>query len=229
MSDIHVDPELLAQQSQQMNSLMTEYESLFAQVTNLLNKVNDYWSANMSGNFSGKITAAQKTFSLITSMLSHGSSAAKLASSTFSGDIGAAMDACFGDSELSGWLRQNVAGLDPNFSSYLMGALEAGKADANTILEVCKAVKQGDYGKALNLAADKGIDLIAEHLGGGLPEDSWVSWVNEKTGGILGLANLDKAYYKNLIKDVKDNAVNTYILNKNGDYTGAMKEIGEAV
>lgn len=227
MTDIHVDPELLAQQGAQMQSLMQNYQSLFAKVSKVLNAVNTYWSPNMSNNFSGKITAAQKTFETIVSMLSHGSSAAKFASSTFSGDIGAAMDACFGDSAVSGWLLENAAGLDPKASSFIMGLIESGTVDAKTLLSVCQEVKGGNYDKAIGLVADKGIDWIAENLSNGIPTDTWVYGLNESTGGLLGLSNLEKNYYKNWIKEPLKNAVSAYQMNEAGDYYGALRELGK--
>lgn len=227
MTDIHVDPELLAQQSAQMQSLMQNYQSLFANVSKVLNAVNTYWSPNMSNNFSGKITAAQKTFETIVSMLSHGSSAAKFASSTFSGDIGAAMDACFGDSAVSGWLQENAAGLDSQASSFLMGLMESGTVDAKTLLTVCQEVKNGNYDKAVSLVADKGIDWIAENLSGGIPSGSWVEKLNDATFGALGLATVEKNFYKNWITEPLKNAVKTYQLTEAGDYEGALKELGK--
>ena len=227
MTDIHVDPDLLAQQSAQMANLMQNYQSLFMNVTKVLNAVNSLWSPNMSNNFGGKITAAQKTFETVVSMLSHGSSAAKFASSTFSGDIGAAMDACFGDSAVSGWLQENAAGLDPQASSFIMGLIESGTVDAKTLLSVCQQVKNGDYNGALSLVADKGIDWIADNLSGGIPEGSLVEKLNDATGGALGLATIEKDFYKNWIKEPLKNAIDAYQLNNSGDYSGALKELGK--
>ena len=64
MAEIVLTPELLMSQSAEMQSLQTEYESLFGQVTNVLNGMNNSWSTNIASNFAGKIqrTRSGKTF-----------------------------------------------------------------------------------------------------------------------------------------------------------------------
>lgn len=82
MADIKLTPELLRAQSAEMTSLQTEFNDLFAKVTNALNGMNASWSENLASNFAGKITAAQKTFTSVSNMLGNGAlAAAKSASS----------------------------------------------------------------------------------------------------------------------------------------------------
>ena len=73
---IILTPELLKSQSSEMTQLMGEYESLFAGVTSTLNQTNSNWSENLSRNFAGKISSAQKNFAGIVEMLNKGASAA---------------------------------------------------------------------------------------------------------------------------------------------------------
>ena len=84
MADQQLDPELLAQQSQQMLSLKSEYESLLSSIVSDLNGINSSWSELLANNFSGKIQSAQQSFSGVLNMLHNGSAAASLASTRFS-------------------------------------------------------------------------------------------------------------------------------------------------
>jgi len=59
---IELDPELLLEQSQQMNSIYGAFESLFSGLLSDLKGLNSSWSDMLSNNFTGKITAAQKSF-----------------------------------------------------------------------------------------------------------------------------------------------------------------------
>ena len=83
MKKIQLTPTELKSQAAEMNSLMREYESLFGSVTNILNDTNNHWSANLSHNFSGKITSAQKGFSTVVDMLQYGATAANSSAETF--------------------------------------------------------------------------------------------------------------------------------------------------
>ncbi len=59
---IELDPQLLLEQSQQMNSIYGAFESLFSGLLSDLKGLNSSWSDMLSNNFTGKITAAQKSF-----------------------------------------------------------------------------------------------------------------------------------------------------------------------
>lgn len=56
MQDLfELTPELLLEQSQEMSSLCTAYENLFAKITSDLRGMNGSWSDLLANNFSGKI------------------------------------------------------------------------------------------------------------------------------------------------------------------------------
>lgn len=73
--ELELTPELLLQQSQEMNSLKTEYENLFSSIASDLKGINNSWSEQLSSNFSTKISSAQKSFSGVLTMLGNGSGA----------------------------------------------------------------------------------------------------------------------------------------------------------
>lgn len=85
MKKILLTPTELKDQALEMSSLMEGYESLFRSVTNILNDTNNHWSANLSHNFAGKITSAQKGFSTVVDMLQYGATAANSSAETFEG------------------------------------------------------------------------------------------------------------------------------------------------
>lgn len=83
MADIQLTPEELLSQSTEMFNLQNEYESLFQQVKNSLEGINNSWSPNLASNFSGKITSAQNSFSSIINMFGNGANAAKASATRF--------------------------------------------------------------------------------------------------------------------------------------------------
>lgn len=83
MADIQLTPEMLLEQSTEMTSLMSSYETLFQQVRNSLDGVNQSWSTNIASNFTAKITSAQNSFSSILNMFSNGANAAKSSAMRF--------------------------------------------------------------------------------------------------------------------------------------------------
>lgn len=74
--NIVLTPELLLQQSTEMGSIHSEYETLFKNVTASLDGINQSWSDNLSRNFSSKIQMVQRPFTSVSNMLSNGSTAA---------------------------------------------------------------------------------------------------------------------------------------------------------
>ena len=76
--NIKLTPEELLAQSTEMASIQSEFESLFSQVTSSLNNLNGSWSEALAGNFSGKISAAQKSFSAVAEMMANGATAARV-------------------------------------------------------------------------------------------------------------------------------------------------------
>ena len=80
---IKLDVTTLLTQSASMKSLKEEYNSLFTNVTSILNEMNDGWSENLANNFIGKISTAQKGFAKIVDMLEVGENVAKEAANSF--------------------------------------------------------------------------------------------------------------------------------------------------
>lgn len=223
MADIKLSPEQLLAQSMEMTSLQTEYEALFAQVTNALNGINDSWSENLASNFAGKIQSAQKSFSSIGNMLINGSAAARLSSLTFSSGMGISdiLSGLFNEStvgtglfsdpsELAKMILESGESLDEGSGAWISEMLGMG-ADVDTVIEAAEMVMNGDYEGALKIAYEKGLDWAASALSGGIPEGSTLETINEMTGGVfdsvLGLADLEKDFYKNLIGGTIENGV----------------------
>lgn len=80
---IKITPEELQAQAAEMKALESGYSALFSGVSSDLKSVNSNWSANLSRNFTGKITSAQKTFTEITQDLMNGANAADTCAVTF--------------------------------------------------------------------------------------------------------------------------------------------------
>lgn len=80
---IKITPEALQAQAAEMKALESGYSALFSGVSSDLKSVNSNWSANLSRNFTGKITSAQKTFTEITQDLMNGANAADTCAVTF--------------------------------------------------------------------------------------------------------------------------------------------------
>lgn len=76
MKKIELTPSELISQGAEMAAIKEDYETLFQSVSQILNVVNQNWSASLSNNFEGKILAAQNSFSSINHMLQIGSNAA---------------------------------------------------------------------------------------------------------------------------------------------------------
>ena len=74
---IVLDAAELLSQSESLKSLGDEYDAMFTKVTSILNEMNDGWSENLSNNFVGKISTAQKGFAKIVEMLECGQNVAK--------------------------------------------------------------------------------------------------------------------------------------------------------
>lgn len=87
MAEILLTPEILMAQSAQMQTLGSEFESLFAQVTTVLHVMNDSWSKNIASNFVSKILFAQQSFSSIVNMLENGSAAARVGAMSFANGV----------------------------------------------------------------------------------------------------------------------------------------------
>lgn len=224
MPDIQLTPEELMAQSAEMASLKAEYESLFGQVTNTLRGINDYWSPNLASNFEAKITGAQKTFVNITSMLANGSGAARLSAATFSGNLNSYLSALMGDE--SGNLNSLVLGLTDETAQWAANLMGQG-ATYETVRDAVERIQNGDYEGALRIVAAQGGDLLAGAMTGSMPESEWVNKLDEMTGGVLGLAGLEKAYFKNWVGTAFNDAIDAYKL-MDTDPQACIHKIGEA-
>lgn len=213
--NIKLTPEELLAQSTEMASIQSEFESLFSQVTSSLNNLNGSWSEALAGNFSGKISAAQKSFSAVAEMMANGATAARVGANTFS-EPGAVLSlicgggesgSFSGSSDLLSWIAENAqTGVN---SDLMIGAIsKMTGVDAAGAKDILGKVMKGDYEGVLDTVADKGIDWVAGALSGDLGSDTWVGQLEEATGGTLGLAGLEKSFGKNVLGSTLGNAKN---------------------
>lgn len=213
--NIKLTPEELLAQSTEMASIQSEFESLFSQVTSSLNNLNGSWSEALAGNFSGKISAAQKSFSAVAEMMANGATAARVSANTFS-EPGAVLSlicgggesgSFSGSSDLLSWIAENAqTGVNSNL---MIGAIsKMTGVDAAGAKDILGKVMKGDYEGVLDTVADKGIDWVAGALSGDLGSDTWVGQLEEATGGTLGLAGLEKSFGKNVLGSTLGNAKN---------------------
>ena len=214
--NIKLTPEELLAQSTEMASIQSEFESLFSQVTSSLNNLNGSWSEALAGNFSGKISAAQKSFSAVAEMMANGATAARVSANTFS-EPGAVLSlicgggesgSFSGSSDLLSWIAENAQTSRMN-SDLMIGAIsKMTGVDAAGAKDILGKVMQGDYEGVLDTVADKGIDWIAGALSGELGSDTWVGQMEEATGGKFEFGGLEKSFYKNVLGGTLGNAKN---------------------
>lgn len=214
--NIKLTPEELLAQSTEMASIQSEFESLFSQVTSSLNNLNGSWSEALAGNFSGKISAAQKSFSAVAEMMANGATAARVGANTFS-EPGAVLSlicgggesgSFSGSSDLLSWIAENAQTSGMN-SDLMIGAIsKMTGVDAARAKDILGKVMQGDYEGVLDTVADKGIDWVAGALSGELGSDTWVGQMEEATGGKFEFGGLEKSFYKNVLGGTLGNAKN---------------------
>ena len=235
--NIKLTPEELLAQSTEMASIQSEFESLFSQVTSSLNNLNGSWSEALAGNFSGKISAAQKSFSAVAEMMANGATAARVSANTFS-EPGAVLSlicgggesgSFSGSSDLLSWIAENAQTSGMN-SDLMIGAIsKMTGVDAAGAKDILGKVMQGDYEGVLDTVADKGIDWIAGALSGELGSDTWVGQMEEATGGKFEFGGLEKSFYKNVLGGTLGNAKNIVKDMYFGDGNPAyeMEQLGE--
>lgn len=216
MADIKLTPEQLLAQYTEMTAVKSEFESLFTQVTSALNGLNESWSEALSGNFSGKITAAQKSFSSVVSMMENGAKAAQISANGFASPGSVLALLCGGDagsvdrlSDLTAWIHENRdklgTGMDTDMViSALSEMTGIDMSDAQNIIE---KIADGDVEGVLKTIGDKGLDWAAGGAAGEIGSDTWVGQLQKLTGGKLGLDGLEKSYYKNLVSDTAGNMI----------------------
>lgn len=236
MPNIKLTPEELLAQSAEMASLQKEFESLFSQVTNSLNGLNESWSEALASNFAGKIAAAQKSFSSVAAMLANGASAARISANGFS-EPGAVLSLLCGNdlasqdkiSELTSWISENGGTLGADSDAVIDALSGLTGVDVSTAKDVLEKIMDGDYEGAVRIAGETGIDWLAGAAAGELSSDSWVGKLQEMTGGTLGLGGLEEAYYRNLFGDTAGNAVNIVkdMYSDNPDYGYELNQLGQ--
>ncbi|MBS6194530.1 MAG: WXG100 family type VII secretion target [Clostridiales bacterium] len=240
MAKIKLTPEELLAQSTEMASIQSEFETLFSQVTSCLNSLNGSWSDALASNFSGKITAAQRSFSSVAEMMANGSAAARVGANTFS-EPGAVLallcggGSLGGNSELLSWIAENVQeGGSLKNTDLVIGELsKLTGIDISSAKDVISKIASGDYEGALAVAGEKGIDWAVSGLSGEIGSDSWVGKMEELTGGKLGLSGLEEKYWKNLAIDTAKNGFNIgkeigkEVFYGEGDMAYAAKQLGE--
>lgn len=116
-SKIELNPEILLSQASEMQSLTSEYESLFSKVTSNLNDTNNNWSELLANNFSGKISSAQQSFSNITTLLSSGAAAARNSAQTLQ-SMDQSLSKAFGESTGEGVTSEQVQNMIDTIKDY---------------------------------------------------------------------------------------------------------------
>lgn len=235
MGKIELTPETLLAQSTELASIQAEFESLFSQVTSSLNRMNESWSEGLASNFSGKITAVQKSFSSVAEMLGNGVSAARIGANTFAEPGLVLTMLCGGTSfekgsDLLNWIAGQGGELQS--SDLILGELsKITGLDLDSAKEALGLIAQGDYEGAIERAGEKLIDWTASALAGEIPADSWVSTMQDLTGGRWGFDGLEKAFYKNLMGNTAKNVVNIAenLISGDADNGYIAKQLGELV
>lgn len=80
---IQLTPAVLESQAKELENIESDLLSLFSGVSSELTKINTNWSPNLSNNFSGKITSAQKTFNTLCTDLKKGAAVARTSATTY--------------------------------------------------------------------------------------------------------------------------------------------------
>lgn len=182
MKKIQLTPTELRAQAAEMTTLMGEYETLFASVTATLNNANSNWSANLSHNFTGKISAAQKSFSSIVDMLQFGANAAANSAESFE-NIDILLAKAF-DGKNTKSKSQQVNGESKSDNSE--------KSDISTLLNSLKSIL-GVHGKIMEKDAYSTAGGILGNI---------VTAYETITDVITG--NVDRDTYTKVVKEILD-------------------------
>lgn len=183
MADIlEISPELLLQQSQQMQQLKLSYEALMEKMLADITGINGSWSQLLANNFTAKIADAQKSFSGVTAMLQNGADAATMAATTLSqGDttLAARLVGTFTtpQSVLSTGAIQSVGNVYENIQDgyeFLKGKVDAARAEMSAsqrawfdlIFDKTLKAVGGDMAKAIKITSKvTGKVLEGDYLG----------------------------------------------------------------
>ena len=235
MADIlEISPELLLQQSQQMQQLKLSYEALMEKMLADITGINGSWSQLLANNFTAKIADAQKSFSGVTAMLQNGADAATMAATTLSqGDTTLATRLVGSFMAPQGILTPIVVkGAEYAYEQiqdgyqFLKGKVEAARAEMSAsqrawfdlIFDKTLKAVGGDMAKALKITS-KVTDKVLEgdYLGAlkTLGEYDFKETAKEyiTAAGVVLSKNEQAAYINyglNLIKDVAEGTVEIF-------------------
>lgn len=141
MGKIELTPSELLSQSNELSSLAERYESLFSNVSSVLNNVNTGWSEILSNNFEGKILSAQKRFSGIVNALNQGANVANTSATSFEN-----VDSLLAKNILEGGTVVGAAA-----ASVVVGEKSAEEAIIEALNEYLQ-MQEGQYEKAQEVA-----------------------------------------------------------------------------
>lgn len=153
MQDLfELTPELLLEQSQEMQSICAAYENLFSNISADLSGINGSWSDLLANNFSGKIGSAQKTFSGALTMLSNVANGTRMVAETmqeadaeWASKIGGALsDMVSADAGQLSTEDQTPEYEKKDIGSYTEKLSEAGKAGAAEYAKLCQLWQEVD-------------------------------------------------------------------------------------
>ena len=164
-TEIRLTPELLLAQSSEMNSLATEYGSIFAQAKNVLQGMNESFSTNIASNFVSKISLAQNSFAKIVEMLNTGAEAANDAAKTFAAGVGINESLLNTDSSLGsaiegdGSLFDNV--IKKGWDAIIEKGIDTGAKAVKDALPIGDGFADGIFGKTVEEALKVGVHNIS--------------------------------------------------------------------
>lgn len=219
---IKLSPEELMSQSTELTSLMSEFETFFSELKSQLNSLNGEWSEAISRNFTGKLQNVQVGCAGIVDMIRNGASAAKLGSLTFSQGssvdniLGSMMK--YGESKVFKEIDSIVKSLGSGDEATIAEKLLSKNYDTETIKNVLKDVKDGNYESAIKAVYEKGKDIFGDAMSIGTG-GTWVDTVNKATGGKLGLSNLVGDYYENWFFGTIEKGADVVKKTYSGDYS----------
>lgn len=196
---ISLDPEVLLSQSQRMDSLRNQYETLFQNVSTVLENMNDNWSENLSHNFSGKLRTARSSFLKIGNLLQIGANAAKDSANTFS-----SLDECLARS-----------GFNEVLSSLMAGGVTSGGGAGKTFGVFDPKVLAVGMGDFFDVPIQETLDKIKEIM------DSFDQIKEIEEGGE---SQIILQYTKDIIEAAKKNGEGTYLGDRRIELNNRMSE-----
>ncbi|MCR4609908.1 MAG: hypothetical protein K5750_09485 [Eubacterium sp.] len=165
---IELDPQLLLEQSQQMNSIYGAFESLFSGLLSDLKGLNSSWSDMLSNNFTGKITAAQKSFMGSMGMIKTSSDSTKSVAEAMLGISASAgkYSGKFGDTSAS-MSDRLMSGLQQELGSVFSGEKMDGlMKDITSVTKPAREYLSGNLTSWQEAMLDEGVKkLYEEKLG----------------------------------------------------------------